>query len=65
LIGFDFRYWPGSLFEVFFTFSSPVMFRDSLEVRDVAVPHGIDTIHLEQGFQDLQLLIGHKGHGNA
>jgi hypothetical protein len=38
---------------------------DVPEVRDVAMPHGIDTIHLKQGFQDPQFLICHKGHGNA
>jgi hypothetical protein len=57
------------LFEVFFTISSPVMFGDSPEVRgkvrNAAMPHRINTIHLKQGFQDPQFLICHKGHGNA
>jgi hypothetical protein len=43
----------------------PFASRDILEVRDVAMPHGINTIHLKQGFQVPQFLIGHKGHGNA
>jgi hypothetical protein len=51
--------------EVFFAVPLSVMFRDSLEVRDVAMPHGINTIHLKEGFQVPQFLIGHKGHGNA
>jgi len=44
--------WPGSFLEVFLTLSVPIVLRDNLEVRDVAMPHGINTIHLEQGFQD-------------
>jgi hypothetical protein len=58
-------YWPEPLFGVFLAISSPVMFGDSLEVRDVAMPHGINTIHRKQGFQNPQFLVGHKGHGNA
>jgi hypothetical protein len=57
--------WPGPFFGVFFAISSPFMFRDSLEVRDVPMPHGINTIHPKQGFQYPQFLIRHKGHGNA
>src|SRR3990172_5138018 len=37
------------------------MFGDSLEVRDVAMPHRINTIR----FQNPQFLVCHKGHGNA
>jgi len=48
--GLTLRYWPGPLFEVFFTISSPVMFGGSLEVRYAAMPHGINTIHRKQGF---------------
>ena len=48
--GLTLGYWPGPLFEVFFVISSPVMFGDSLEVRDVAMPHGVNTIGLKQGF---------------
>jgi hypothetical protein len=58
-------YWPGPLLEVFFTISSLVLFGDSLEARDGAVPHGINAIGVKQGFQALQFPIGHKGHGYA
>jgi len=46
--------WPGSFLEVFLTLSFPIVLGDSLEVlevRDVAMPYGINMIHLEQGFQ--------------
>ena len=57
--------WSGSFLEVFLTLSFPIVLGDNLEVRDVAMPYRINTIHLKQGFQDSQFLIGHKGHGNA
>lgn len=38
---------------------------NNLKIRDVTVPHGIDAIGLQQGFQVFQFLVGHKGHGNA
>ena len=57
--------WPGSLLEVFLTLSFPIVLGDGLEVRDAPMPHGIDTVHSKQGFQGLQFLIGHKGHGDA
>ena len=44
--------------------SGPFLF-DVLEVRDAAMPYGINTIHLKQRFQVPQFLIGHKRHGNA
>ena len=62
--GLTLGYWPEPLFGVFLAISSPVTFGDSLEVRDVAMPHGINTIHFKQGFQDPQFLVCHKGHGN-
>ena len=43
--------WPGSFLEVFLTLSFPIVLGGSLEVRNVSMPHGINMIHLEQGFQ--------------
>ena len=44
--------WPGSFLKVLLTLSFPIVLGDSLEVRDVAMPYGINMIQLEQRFQD-------------
>ena len=58
-------WFPRDLLERVFAIPPTFGSRDVLQVRDAAMPHRINTIHLEQGFQILQFLIGHKGHGNA
>ena len=58
-------HWLRLFLEVFLTVSSSVRFGGSREIRNVSMPYGINTIHLEQGFQDSQLLICYKGHGSA
>jgi hypothetical protein len=41
------------------------MFGDGLKMGDAAMPQRINPIRPEKRFQGPQVLIGHKGHGNA
>ncbi len=56
---------PGPSFEIFLTVSPAVVPGGGIEVRNAAMPYGINAVGLKQRLQALQLIICDKSHRNA